>query len=60
MSAIDQIFLAIVSVALILLTIALFVAGFAENNGTYSIAGAVIVGCAMIALAIYNRPGGGE
>jgi hypothetical protein len=60
MNALEQIFLALVSAALILLTISLFIGGFAEKNGNYSIAGAIIVGCAMIALAIYNRPGSGD
>ena len=45
---------------LILLTIALFGGGFAEKNSGYSIAGAIVAGCAMIALAIYNRRGSGD
>ena len=60
MHFISQLLLAIVNSVLMLLTIGLFAAGFAEKQSGYSIAGAIMVGCAMIALAIYYRPGGSE
>ncbi|MCB9749097.1 MAG: hypothetical protein H6713_03720 [Myxococcales bacterium] len=39
----------------LLLTIGLFITGFEEHNGLYSIAGAIIVGSAILASALRGR-----
>ncbi|MEN6450225.1 MAG: hypothetical protein ABFC96_07025 [Thermoguttaceae bacterium] len=60
MNAIREILLVLFGVVLVLLTMSLFAAGFSDHNPGGLIAGAILLGCTMIALAINNHRRCGE